>query len=184
MATRPDPDSLVLLKICREQVEAVSLRSFLESEGIEALVQGEHHRALEGPFLAAFIELRVMVRFGDLARAREVLAAMDHAEHLPAEPAEADPDDESLRRFRDRQLERVETARNPSRATLFAILIPFGGGHGYAQRRGVAMVLAAIQCLNLVLWLQGWSSLWISLVVVLFDAVFSGIAVRHDRERA
>ena len=162
----------------------MSVRSLLESEGIEVFVQGENHRALEGGLLAAVIELRVMVRFKDLEDARELLEELDYAEHLPPEPSEPDPDDKSLQQFQQRALKPLDTTRDPRKAALLAVLIPFGAGHFYAGRRGYAVVLAVVQCLNVVFWLQGWGVMKMALAVVVFDAVFSGLGIRRDRERA
>ena len=89
---QPDPNAMVLLKICRDQVDAISTRALLEAEGIEVFVQGEHHRAMEGALLGAMIELRAMVRFSDLEDARELIEELDYAEHLPAEDNEPDPE--------------------------------------------------------------------------------------------
>jgi hypothetical protein len=162
----------------------MSVRSLLESEGIEVFVQGENHRALEGGLLAAIIELRVMVRFKDLEDARELLEELDYAEHLPPESVEPDPNDRSLQEFQKRELTPIDTTRDPAKAALFALIVPFGGGHFYAGRRGSAAVLAVIQCLNVLFWLQGWGVLKMALAVVAFDAIFSGLRIRRDRERA
>ncbi len=179
---RPDPDTLVLLKICRDQVDAMSVRSLLESEGIEVLVQGEHHRAMEGALLGAMIELRAMVRFADLEVARELLEELDYAEHLPAEEVEPDPDDRSLRQFQERS-PAVPAARRDARvAAALAVVLPFGAGHFYAGRKGFALGIAAIQLFNLVFWLKGWNVSRMVLLVVVFDAVFSGVAIRRDRQ--
>lgn len=162
----------------------MSVRSLLESEGIEVFVQGENHRALEGGLLAAVIELRVMVRFKDLEDARELLEELDYAEHLPADPIEPDPDDKSLQQFQQRELKPLDPTRDPRKAALWALLIPFGGGHFYAGRRGYALALALVQCLNVAFWMAGWGVTQMALMLVVFDAVFSGLAIRRDRERA
>lgn len=162
----------------------MSVRSLLESEGIEVFVQGENHRAMEGALLGAMIELRAMVRFRDLEDARELIEELDYAEHLPQEAIEPDPDDKSLQQFRKREVAAIDGSRDPVKAALLAVVIPFGAGHYYAGRRGFAVSIAALQCLNLMLWLQGWGVLRMVLAVVAFDAVFSGVAIRRDRDRA
>ncbi len=182
--TRPDPEALVLLKICRDQVEAMSVRGLLEAEGIEVFVQGENHRAMEGALLGAIIELRAMVRFKDLEDARELIEELDYAEHLPPEEVEPDPEDKSLQQFQAREIAPIDTTRDPRKAALFALVIAFGGGHYYAGRRGFALCLAAIQALNVALLLRGWVVWRTVIAVVVFDAVFSGVAIRRDRERA
>ncbi len=184
MNDRPDPDALVLLKICRDQVDAMSVRGLLEAEGIEVFVQGENHRAMEGALLGAIIELRAMVRFKDLDEARELIEELDYAEHLPAEPVEPDPDDKSLQQFQSRHVAPIDTTRDSRKAALWALLIPFGAGHYYAGRHGFAACIAGIQLLWFALALQGWFVWHLVLTMAVFDAVFSGVAIRRDRERA
>lgn len=182
--TRPDPDALVLLKICRDQVEAMSVRGLLEAEGIEVHIHGENHRAMEGALLGAIIELRAMVRFKDLEDARELIEELDYAEHLPAEEVEPDPDDRSLQQFQAREIVPIDTTRDPRKAALLALVLPFGAGHYYAGRRGFAMSIAMIQVLNVALLLRGWTVWRMVVAMVVFDAIFSGVAIRKDRERA
>lgn len=184
MGQTPNPDSFVLLKTCRDDVEAMSLRSLLEAEGIEVFVQGEHHRAVEGALMGAMIELRAMVRQADLDEARELIEELDYAEHLPAEPVPADPDDKSLQQFRDRETgTNPDAPRNPTSAVWRAMLLPFGGGHLYAGRTGVAAVLAAIQALNVILGLLGWGVGTAVMSLIVFDALFSAAALRRDQAR-
>ena len=179
-----DPGALVLVKICRDQVEAMSIRGLLEAEGIEVFIHGENHRAMEGALLGAMIELRAMVRFSDLEDARELIEELDYAEHLPAEEVEPDPDDRSLQQFQTREVATFDTDRSPGKAALLAVVLPFGAGHFYAGRRGFAAGIAALQLLNLALSLQGWAVFRMAIATVIFDAVFSGVAIRRDRQRA
>lgn len=181
---QPDPDTLVLLKICRDQVESMSIRSMLGAEGIEVFIHGENHRAMGGALLGAVLELRAMVRFSDLEDARDLIQELDYAEHLPAEEVEADPDDRSLQQFQSREIETVDTGRSSDKAALLAVVLPFGAGHFYAGHRGFAAGIAALQLLNLGLALQGWAVWRMAIAAVLFDAVFSGVAIRRDRQRA
>ncbi len=185
MSNGPSPDALVLLTVCRDQVEAMTVRSLLESEGIEVLIQGEHHRALEGSLLAAAIELRAMVRFADLDDARELLEELAYAEHLPPEPVEADADDRSLQQFQARPPvpSRARAPKSPMLAAGLALIIPFGAGHAYAGRPVVAGVVALVQFINIAMYLQGWGVWHVALGVALFDAVFSGVAIRHAAAR-
>lgn len=162
----------------------MSIRGLLEAEGIEVFIQGENHRAMEGALLGAMIELRAMVRFSDLEDARELIEELDYAEHLPAEEIEPDPDDKSLAQFQSRQAVKFDTTRSPAKAALLALALPFGAGHFYAGRRGYAAAIAALQLLNVGLALQGWMVWRMALATVIFDAVFSGVAIRRDRARA
>ena len=162
----------------------MSIRGLLEAEGIEVFVHGENHRAMEGALLGAMIELRAMVRFSDLEDARELIEELDYAEHLPAEDVEPDPDDRSLQQFQTREVQTFDTSRSSGKAALLAIVLPFGAGHFYANRRGFAGGIAALQLLNLGLLLQGWTVWRMAIATVIFDAVFSGVAIRRDRQRA
>ena len=178
-----DPDSLTLLKVCRDQVDAMSVRSLLEAEGIEVFIQGENHRAMEGALLGAMIELRAMVRARDLDDARELIEELDYAEHLPAETVEPDPGDKSLQQFQAREIVSIETNRDPAKAALLAVVIPFGAGHYYAHRPRFAAALAVLQALNIAFspGVMFWRT---ALLLVLCDALFAGVAIRRDRERA
>ena len=162
----------------------MSIRGLLEAEGIEVFVHGENHRAMEGALLGAMIELRAMVRFSDLEDARELIEELDYAEHLPAEDIEPDPDDQSLQQFQTREAVKFDTSRSSAKAALLAVVLPFGAGHFYAGRRGFAAAIAALQLLNLGLALQGWMMWRMVIATVIFDAVFSGVAIRRDRQRA
>jgi predicted RNA-binding Zn-ribbon protein involved in translation (DUF1610 family) len=67
---------LVLLLECGGAVEAASVRGLLETEGIEYVVQGEHHASMVGgPFGNPAVLPRVLVAQRDLEAARQLLAA-------------------------------------------------------------------------------------------------------------
>ena len=187
-----DPGELVLLKICRDDVQAMGVRAVLEAEGIEVLVLGEHHRAVEGPLLGAMIELRVMVRRADLADAREILEEEAFAEHLPSEPSNEPIDDPSILRFRERladpdadlPLDRsTPKPRIPAVAVMLALFIPIGAGHLYARRPLFGAAVFAGVVLNFVLWLRGWFVSPAVLGLIAFDAIGSFLAVRRDLAR-
>ncbi len=181
---------LVALMTCRDQVEAMGVRSLLESEGIEVLVQGEHHRALEGALLGAMIELRVMVRRGDLDDARELLEEVAYAEHLPPDDEVAPIEDKSVLRFRE-QFDDPDAdvptsdapARKPAMAAALAVLVPFGSGHIYARRPVTGAAIGVALLVNFVLWLQGWFVLPAVVALVGFDAIWSSVMVRRDLQR-
>ncbi|MEM6292478.1 MAG: DUF2007 domain-containing protein [Myxococcota bacterium] len=185
MSDRPAPESLVLLTVCRDQVEAMTVRSLLEAEGIEVLIQGEHHRALEGSLLAAAIELRAMVRFADLDDARELLEELAYAEHLPAEPLDADADDKSLQQFQQRAPAptKARAEKSPVIAGVLALVIPFGAGHAYAGRSFIGGAIGLVQFVNIALALQGWNVWRVAIAAVVFDVIFSGVAIRHAAAR-
>jgi len=53
-------DEWALLVTCNDNQEASWMKSMLEAEGIEYVVQGENHRSMLGA-LGTYIELRVLV---------------------------------------------------------------------------------------------------------------------------
>ena len=187
MARSPDPMQLVVLMTCRDQVEAMGVRSLLESEGIEVLVQGEHHRALEGALLGA---LRVMVRRRELDDARELLEEAAYAEHLPPDADDAPIEDNSVLRFRE-QFDDPDAeaptsdvpARKPAMAVALALLLPFGTGHMYARRHLTGVAIGIALLVNFTLWLRGWFVLPAVVALVAFDAIWSSVAVRRDLQR-
>ena len=73
---------LVKLKECGNTAEAALTRALLESNGIECLIGGEQIRAILGPIENSAVP--VMVRAGDLERARELM----EAESQPVDEAE------------------------------------------------------------------------------------------------
>jgi hypothetical protein len=82
----PDEGDWVELRRCTVLHEAHFIRSLLESEGIDALITGEHSVAVQ-PFLGVMPgAIPVLVRATDLDRARELL---DSAE----KDLQAPPDD-------------------------------------------------------------------------------------------
>lgn len=69
-------NDLVLLMECGNGLEAAHVRSLLTSEGIEHVVQGEHHsNLLGGTTLPAAILPRVLVHERDVERAKALLEA-------------------------------------------------------------------------------------------------------------
>jgi hypothetical protein len=183
-------EAMVLLTTCHDDVEAVSVRSLLESEGIEVLVQGQHHRALEGSLFGTFIALRVLVRRRDLEDAREILEELAHAEHLPPDPPEAiaTARDRSLDRWRERARDDDDATApakplDPNIARIAGIVFPLGGAHLYARKWGRAALIGGFQLLEWVLLARGWNT-WIALLMLVFvDTVGATWAVILHNKR-
>ncbi len=82
-------NDLVLLVECSNGLEAASVRSLLESEGIPHVVQGEHHSNLiGGTMLPAYIFPRVLVHEDELEKARALLSAVPALAGPEADPLE------------------------------------------------------------------------------------------------
>ncbi len=82
-------DDLVLLTECTNGIEASHIRSLLEGEGIEHVVQGEHHSSLlGGTTLPTAIMPRVLVHERDLERAQALLVAAPKLEGASGDPLE------------------------------------------------------------------------------------------------
>lgn len=188
-----EDDAFTLLTTARDNVEAMSIRSVLESEGIDVFVQGEHHRALEG-MLGAFVDLRVMVRRSQLDDARELLEEAAYAEHLEAEPVQADEvEDASIHRFVERSPEPAETdddasleptrRRHPALAVLLALVIPIGMGHIYAGRRLIGAIVGSLLLIDWVLMLRGWDVSLAVLGLLAFDAIGGALAARRPQAK-
>lgn len=75
---------LVLLRSCADNNEAALIRSLLEADGIDCVVQGEQHRSMLG-IMGAVIELRVLVAERDLEYANSLLDAEGLAASEPDE---------------------------------------------------------------------------------------------------
>jgi hypothetical protein len=191
-----DPDELVLLTTCSDSVEPMSIRAMLEAEGIEVLVQGEHHRAQLG-FLGSYVDLRVMVRARDLEDARELLEEAAYAEHLPPDEApdgvhEA-VDDLSMRHFRERVGELPDESsgdavdevgsvrpRPIALAAILACTLTFGTGHMVARRWSTAAVLAITELFLIGMLLGGRPVAGIAIAgLVFYDAIGGTLAVRR-----
>jgi hypothetical protein len=68
-----DPeDELVFFQKCGSNVEASLLQGLLEENDIYSFIQGEHHRALLGPF-GRYIALNLLVPRSELERAAAVV---------------------------------------------------------------------------------------------------------------
>jgi hypothetical protein len=67
-------EDLVSLLATHDSIEAATVRSLLEANGILCIVQGEQHRAMLTD-LAAYIEVHVLVPRGKLEEARALLEA-------------------------------------------------------------------------------------------------------------
>jgi hypothetical protein len=83
-----DPAEQVAVFIARDPVQAELVKNALEDEGIKAAIQGEGQGGLTG-----VLEVRVLVRVVDEARAREVIAFhegpeddLDESDGLSDEP--------------------------------------------------------------------------------------------------
>jgi hypothetical protein len=189
----PRPTDLVPLTTCHGPVEAMGIRSLLEAEDIEVLVEGENVRGALGMLQGAAIELRVMVRRADLEDARVLLEEVEYAEHLPPEPETGEADDPSIKRFVESHAETDATEldasprispRRPGIAIALAIFIPLGTGHIYAQRPKTGMAIGALQLLSYILYFRGWFVLPAVLGLIAFDAIWSQVAIRRDLQRA
>ena len=88
---KPD-DELVLLTTCSDNLEASSLQSWLEANGVYCFLQGEHHRGLLGP-LGPYIELRVLVPSSAASLARSLALARLAPATLPDPDVEEGDDD-------------------------------------------------------------------------------------------
>jgi hypothetical protein len=187
MSSEDTADPFVRLTTARDNVETMGIRSLLESEGIDVFVQGEHHRALEGALLGAFVELVVMVRRSDLDDARELLEEAQYAEHLPAEEVAVDQiDDASIHRFRaqspDEHRPSLRRPR-PALAILLAVLVPLGAGHFYVGKRGIGIVLGALLVLDWILFFRGWNVTFAVLALVGIDALGAAVSARRAGQR-
>jgi hypothetical protein len=81
----PEGTGWVELRRCTVLHEAQFVRSLLESEGIDAVITGEHSVAVQ-PFLGVMPgAIPVLVRAADLERARELLDSAEHDLELPGE---------------------------------------------------------------------------------------------------
>lgn len=88
---QPRESDLVEVANYPEPISAESVRAVLESEGIEAHVFGGELSSMNGLMTGAFGGVKVVVRRGDEARARELIVEFDRAE-LPL-PDDAFVDD-------------------------------------------------------------------------------------------
>lgn len=70
-----DPGSLILLHEAGNPTEANWMKSLLEAQSIDCIIQGELHASMLAGFASGVIIPRLMVRQGDLERARQVLAS-------------------------------------------------------------------------------------------------------------
>ncbi len=81
----PDETGWVEIRRCTALHEAHFVRSLLESEGIDALITGEHSVAVQ-PFLSVMPgAIPVLIRATDLDRARELLDSAEQDLERPAE---------------------------------------------------------------------------------------------------
>ncbi|WNG52020.1 tetratricopeptide repeat protein [Archangium minus] len=78
-------EELVLLTSCADTAEASLVRSLLEAHGLTALVQGEHHHAMQG-MMSELQEVRILVKRKHLAEAQAVLDASSVPDEEPASP--------------------------------------------------------------------------------------------------
>lgn len=85
---------LVLLRSCADNHEAALIRSLLESDGIDCVVQGEQHRSMLG-IMGAVIEVRVLVAERDREHANALLDAEGLAVSEPDESGPRPLDDHS-----------------------------------------------------------------------------------------
>jgi hypothetical protein len=131
----PAAADLVPLTRCGNNIEASSLRSLLESNGIFCYVQGEQHRSMLG-MLGAYIELQLMVRRADLEQARELVESFHEALPSDDEP-EADPE----------ELPAAQPGRPKSMgvAVLVALGLTFGCAHFYLGRVAWGVILAVTE---------------------------------------
>ncbi|PZR15529.1 MAG: hypothetical protein DI536_08755 [Archangium gephyra] len=82
-------NDLVLLMECANGIEAAHVRSLLTGEGIEHVVQGEHHsNLLGGTTLPAAILPRVLVHERDAERAKALLEAAPTLAGAEGDPLE------------------------------------------------------------------------------------------------
>jgi hypothetical protein len=176
-------------------VEATATKSMLESEGIDAFVHGEHHRAQLG-FFGPHVDLRVMVRASQLPDARELLEEAEYAEHLPPdEPAPA-IDDASVQRWREHAGEEPQPSadddleRRPARPRSLGIpiglglVVGLGTGHLYGGRFALGAALGIAQLLVGAYVPSPW--MWVALVALrLVDALGGARAIaEHNRTTA
>lgn len=70
-----DESRLVVLTSCGGQIEAIGIRSLLESQGIACVVQGDQQSHFASWHPSITVEPRVMVRPEDVERARALLSS-------------------------------------------------------------------------------------------------------------
>ncbi len=99
-------DELVLLTSCADTSEAALVRSLLEAHGLTVLVEGEHHRGMQG-MLGELQEVRVLVKRKHLSEAQALLDAStvpdEEPDTAPAQvPTKLDAPDTGRARRRKR----------------------------------------------------------------------------------
>lgn len=160
MSGEADPNALVSLVKAETEVDARALCAHLGAHGVEAVIQGEHHRSMLG-VLGAYIEPALLVKASELEQARRLVE-----EYRAAARAEEDPELEAelAREAEGAAVEAEDLGikprpqealrRSPKRAgvaILLALVPGLGCGHFYAGAtfRGALLLLAELAGLAL-----------------------------------
>jgi hypothetical protein len=143
---------LVKLKECGNTAEAALTRALLESNGIECLIGGEQIRAILGPIENSAVP--VLVRAGDLPRARELLEAesqpVDEAELVALAEASAELETEArMEQGTDkpvdpRQAERERWERQNLRFISGGMAVVLGLAWGLLKVTGTSVTLLLV----------------------------------------
>lgn len=193
-----DQDEAVIVTRVRDPVRADLIRTLLESEGIWVTVPGSAHRGMLG-IEGAFLELPVLVRRYDRARAEELIAAMETHDGLVSgggddgddeDSAEEDarrdaapdvgassprPSDGRAMPYRAPLEKRTAPSPRLKRVSGFvAIAITFGAGHWYARETtsGLLITLAQIAAIWAAMTLHPWAIVAV-IALVAYDFVGS-----------
>lgn len=126
---------------CRDNAEAMMIRSLCEAHEIEVVISGEHHASMMGGLAGPALSLDVWVDREDAEQAAALIAQMRDGDDV-AEP-DAEDDDED-----DGPHWGIELRRRTAIVLLLSFVITFGAGHLYARHPLRAVILAAIEILG------------------------------------
>jgi hypothetical protein len=147
---------LVRLTSCGNPVEAGALREYLEANGVQAFVQGEHHSSMLGQMGSFLIDLNVLVQQRQLGEAQGLLEAFENAEPLDEDDGSYDDDDGGGLIELDPNPPRAElrvgrVGRRPKIAALLALVPSFGFAHFYTGAFIRGFILAAVETAGILL---------------------------------
>ena len=204
MARRVDIDARIAVATCANSVEASTLKSLLQSQGIHATVSGEHHAALLGGLGGAAFSLQLQVAVKDADEARRLVAEARQGVDISDEALEAeamaagapvdadalayaqvaDPSGpiESLQSLSGR----LNYRRRVAMGALLSCCITFGTGHMVAGAWLRAMVLIGMEIMGLKYLAANQTIIGTSLTVgaILIDLVGSQIILRRAAKAA
>jgi hypothetical protein len=169
----PGPDTEWVLALqSRDAVEAEMAERFLADHDVPVRVSGGTTHALPAMGLN---DVRILVPRGDLARAQEILKALDQGapdSHPFRQGAALEPYEKPVER------------RKWPFAVVLAFCVPIGAGHFYARHGAAGGVLLAgiVGTAFAGIWLRVPELLHATVLIIALDVLLSPFAVRRFNE--